>query len=346
MIAERNSISTLPSARLPRSGKGFTLVELMVTLAITSFLLIGATTVYMQGRSTFRVNDTIARLQEDARYVLDTIEPDIRMAGYFGLRARSERVQGRATPLDPVPTGLGVSGDCGVNWAIDLDRKVDGDNNVYGWACPAFGAGAKPDADTLVVRRAAEDPEPSPLPGWIYIQAARFRDSELFVGPAVPPGFAASTTASHRLISHGYYVSQSSDADPATPSLRRKVLAAGPAVPAVDEEILSGVEDMQIQIGVDTDPVGTSTRGSVNRYVNLGDPLVDPTSASFNPDAQIIAVRIWLRLRASRRENGYIDDTSYVYADQNAGPFDDQNPGFRRILISKTIFLRNARTTI
>ena len=34
------------------------------------------------------------------------------------------------------------------------------------------------------------------------------------------------------------------------------------------------------------------------------------------------------------------DDTGYTYADQSAEPIDD---GFRRVVISKTIYLRNAR---
>ncbi len=102
---------------------------------------------------------------------------------------------------------------------------------------------------------------------------------------------------------------------------------------------------MQVQFGVDTDPPGTPdkpnpNRGSVDRYLSTNDPMIDPTNAAFNPDAIIVAVRIWLRVRAERAENGFTDTTNYVYADQNVGPFND---GFRRVLISKTIYLRNAR---
>jgi hypothetical protein len=87
------------------------------------------------------------------------------------------------------------------------------------------------------------------------------------------------------------------------------------------------------------DPAG-STWGSIDRYVNINDPLVDPGNAGFNSDATVLAVRIWLRVRAERTENGFVDTTNYVYADQNVGPFND---GFRRIVVSKTIYLRNAR---
>jgi len=61
---------------------------------------------------------------------------------------------------------------------------------------------------------------------------------------------------------------------------------------------------------------------------------------SFIPDAEILAVRIWVRIRAERAENGFSDTNVYQYADVNVGPFND---GFRRIVVSKTIYLRNAR---
>lgn len=335
-----------PSADPRRQRRrGFTLVELMVALATGSFLLIGATTIYMQGRTSFRVNETFARLQEDARYVLDTMEPDIRMASYFGLHARPERVAGRATPLQPVPPGLGVGSDCGVNWSINLSESIGGANGSYDWGgCAPYGAGARADADTLVIRRVAEDADFVPAAGTLYVQSARFRESQLFTGPAVPPGFAAASTASHRLVANGYYVSQSSDADAGLPSLRMKTLIGTAAGPRVDDvEILPGVEDMQVQFGVDTDLLDTTNRGSVNRYVNPGDPLIDPLDPLFDPNAQIIAVRIWLRIRADLAENGFIDDTNYVYADQDIAPINDN---FRRIVVSKTIYLRNARKMI
>jgi type IV pilus assembly protein PilW len=324
---------------------GFTLVELMVALAIGSFLLIGATTIYMQGRTSFRVNEAISRLQEDARYVLDTMEPDIRMASFFGLHARPRRIQGRATPIEPPPPGLGVIGDCGANWAINVAEAVGGANGTYDWAgCSPYGAGAQPDADTLVVRRAAEDEDLVLDAGTMYVQSARFRDSQLFVGTSVPPGFGVSSTASHRLLANGYYVSRSSDADAGLPSLRMKALIGDPGGPRIDDiEILSGVEDLQVQFGVDTDPLGTPNRGSVNRYVNPGDPMLDPQNPLFDANAQVIAVRIWLRIRADLTENGFTDDTNYVYADQDVAPINDN---FRRILVSKTIYLRNARTMI
>jgi hypothetical protein len=105
-----------------------------------------------------------------------------------------------------------------------------------------------------------------------------------------------------------------------------------------DREILPGVEDLQIQFGVDTSAPNTPGRGTINRYVNPGDPLLANPGFSAN-ERQILAVRLWLRVRAERAENGYTDAVAYQYADQVIPAFND---GYRRVVVSKTIYLRNA----
>ena len=183
--------------------------------------------------------------------------------------------------------------------------------------------------------------------GVIYMQTVRFQDPVLFTGNAIPAGYSVTNSQTHALITRGFYVSQDSSLSTpgnSVPSLRMKNLVGailGPSV--VDQEIIPGVEDMQIQFGVDTDLEGVGAaagRGTVDRYVSPDDPIIDPLSVGFNPDAKILAVRIWLRLRAERIENGFTDTTNYVYADQNIPP---PNDSFRRLLVSKTIYLRNAR---
>lgn len=326
--------------------KGLTLVELMVAMSIGSFLMIGAVTVFMQSRTTFRVNESISRLQENARFVISALEPDLRMAHYWGLTSRTIKMVGRATPLDPIPPGFAVANDCGQNWSINLDLETNGTNNGYVWACPAFGGPAPFGADTLEIRRVSEDRLLILQPGVIYAQTARFRDGQLFTGMVAPPGFLPfPQSQTHQLVVNGYYVSANSSLDTPgnpVPSLRRKWLnGGGGAGPRInDEEVLPGVEDFQVQFGVDTDLLDTPNRGTINRYVNPGDPILTPGNAGFLPDAQVLAIRIWLLMRAERPENGYIDTNNYVYADQNIPA---PNDAFRRTLVTKTVYVRNAR---
>jgi Type IV Pilus-assembly protein W len=51
-------------------------------------------------------------------------------------------------------------------------------------------------------------------------------------------------------------------------------------------------------------------------------------------------VRVWLLVRAEDREVGFTDDRTYNIANRAAYSPDDD---FRRVLVVKTIMLRNAR---
>jgi type IV pilus assembly protein PilW len=316
---------------------GMTLIELMVALGIGAFLMLGAMTVFMQSRTTFRITESVSRLQENGRFALDALEPDIRMAHYYGLTSFAAKIGNSAGAADPA--GIGPA-DCGNNWTIDYRNSIAGTNGVYSWGCLTSG-GFQANSDTLVVRRVTEDVV-APAAGWMSIQSARYQDSTIFVGAAIPTAvdYLPGTSATHRAVVNGYYVSPTSSLDTAgnaVPALRRKELTVGPAIQ--DVEVLAGVEDMQIQFGVDTDLIDAPGRGSIDRYVNPGDPIITPGNAAYIPTSEILAVRVWLLVRAERVENGFTDTNNYVYANRNVTP----NDGFRRSLVSKTIYLRNAR---
>ncbi len=317
---------------------GMTLIELMVALAIGAFLMIGAITVFMQSRTAFRVTESLSRMQENARFALDLLEADVRMAHYWGLNTVTTTVANRAAPT--AANGPGVD-TCGNNWTINLDQAVQGSNNSYVWGC-AGTAPVEVNADTLVVRRASEDLVPAAQlqAGGLHLQSVRGTgDSLIFVGTVIPAGYTAATSQTHRLLANGYYVSRVSSLGAGMPSLRMHSLQQN-GVMSLNQELIAGIEDFQIQFGVDTNAPGQADRGSIDRYVNPNDPMITPGAAGFDPNAEILAVRIWLRVRAERPENGFQDTAVYQYADQNVGPINDN---FRRMVVSKTIYLRNAR---
>lgn len=325
-----------------RRQAGVTLIELMVALAIAGFLMVGAIDVFLRGRDAFRLTESISRLQENGRFALAVIEPDIRMANYWGMTSRSVRIQGRKGSDAPLAD---TDARCGADWLIDVDRAIEGSNNAYGWAdagCTPRPAGAAAVAlsDTLVVRRVSANTIPADelQADALYVQTSRFQDGQLFVGDAAPVGYNADTSEIHPLVVSGYYVSNRSLLGDDVPALRRKTLTAAGTIE--DEEVLPGVEDLQVQFGVDTDPVGAVNRGSIDRYVNPGDPLITPGEAGYLPDAEILAVRVWLRVRAERPETAFVDTATYSYADRDVAAPNDR---YRRVVVSKTIYLRNAR---
>ena len=62
-----------------KNQKGMSLIELLVAMAIGSFLIIGAVTLQSNTRRSFTVNEQAARLQETARYVMSVLEPEIQL---------------------------------------------------------------------------------------------------------------------------------------------------------------------------------------------------------------------------------------------------------------------------
>lgn len=68
---------------------GFGLVELMVAMTI-GFIVVGAVGyLYIGSRGAFRTTDNMSRMQESARYAMDVLTRDIRMAGYRGCASSS-----------------------------------------------------------------------------------------------------------------------------------------------------------------------------------------------------------------------------------------------------------------
>ena len=64
------------------SKKGFTLVELMIALAISSLLLASLYTFYTHQRKIHAVREAVAEMQQNARLGMAIMVREIRMAGY------------------------------------------------------------------------------------------------------------------------------------------------------------------------------------------------------------------------------------------------------------------------
>lgn len=315
--------------------RGLTLVELMVALAIGSFLIIGAVQIYNQSRQAFVVNESIARVQETAQFAMDTIESDLRMASNWGRNSRAVAVEGASRDGDPNPLGLtepeNDGSSCGEDWAYNLLLTVDGVDDDFTLPCAAVG-GEQEDSDSVTIRRASVDPV-APVAGRLQIQTTRIA-GQIFESDTIPGAFSPADSTTHNLLVNTYYVAADSDLIPGVPTLRRKSLGPGPAI--TDQEVAPGVESLQIQLGVDVDEDNT-----VDRYVNPGDAIYRPGAVGYVPGARVITARVWLVVRGITPEIGLIDDVNYAPANADLGNPDDE---FRRMMVSKTILLRNART--
>ncbi len=315
-----------------RNKAGFTLVELMVALALGSFLITAAIQIYVQSQQAFLVNESIARVQETAQFAMDTIEAELRMASNWGLNSRGLALNGRAISGDPNPIGLTTAPTtCGIDWATNLGTPVDGSNNSYGLLCPGVD-GSIDGSDVVTVRRASVAPV-APAAGRLQLQTSRIQGA-LFEHGIRPDSFSPADSVTHNLVVNSYYVAPTSRLIGGVPTLRRKRLVAGPAI--VDEEVAPGVENIQVQFGIDVDEDNT-----VDRYVNPGAVVYNAAAPGYIPGTRVITARIWLLVRGIGREPGLEDTRDYAPGDVLLGVYDDD---YRRLQISKTILLRNTRT--
>jgi hypothetical protein len=172
----------------------------------------------------------------------------------------------------------------------------------------------------------------------------------LFVDGNVP----GMLDVDHRLLSlvvRAYYIARDSVSRPDFPALRVKSLTRSGGSPMFDEdEVITGIEDLQVQFGIDTGDRNNDGRddtnadsdgdgrpdaiGRVTRYVS-------PDFADL-PRYVVGAVRIWLRVRADEPETGFIDGRTYRYADVVYTPA-GADAAYRRVLMTRTIAVRNAR---
>src|SRR2546429_102023 len=349
---------------VPGRAAGLTLVELLVAMTIGLVLIIGATQVYVDSSKAYGVNETTARLQENARYALSVLEPDIRMSGYWGLTNVSDGITGIAQPTDAQSAlGAPAASTCGVNFPLLLGFPVQGTNNAYTATCAANSA-AMPNADTITVRRASTITVP-PATASGPLRICSTRTSGLLVTD-ITGTFCQDVDAQiNNLIVNLYYVDQSSS-QAGVPSLRRQALNAGPAFQ--DDEIVAGVEDLPLQYGVDLSGGFGAANGAASEYLNAGAALTNLLTNATPPaqfPAQIASVRIWLLVRSDAPEAGFTDDRIYGYGDRltaNGKTGDLTNLAdspkayqpplstdksftgvkhYRRLLVSKTIRIRN-----
>jgi type IV pilus assembly protein PilW len=70
-----------------RLARGFSLVEMLLALSVGLLLVLGGSQVLISTRMTYASQQAAMVLQDDARFVLDKMTQDIRLAGMFGCLA-------------------------------------------------------------------------------------------------------------------------------------------------------------------------------------------------------------------------------------------------------------------
>ena len=302
---------------------------MMVAMTISTFLIAGSITIYVQTRQNYRTADSIARLQESAHFALDTLEPDLRLAGFWGFIKDEGKVRDAAAAI--------VFPCAAPDFLLTSPAVEAWDDDANNFPC-AFRTAPRLDSDVLTVRHASADPANLPLAAGRIPVVSKLGDAAVFDDGAEPPGYGVDPTYPEYnpfvrdVVMNSYYVSDFTDFYPGLPSLRRLSLDANGNWD--DQEIIPGVENMQVQFGIDTDADPD----------NVVDQYLDPEHPALvgNP---VLSVRLWLLVRSEIAESGYADDRVYPTPDETRPTLVPGGaaypPEYRRIAVTKTVLLNN-----
>jgi type IV pilus assembly protein PilW len=129
---------------------GFALVELMIALALGLVVIAALGQLYAGGKQSYVLSDAMARLDETARFTVDFIATDLRMAGYLSCGGSQASI------------GNSIRNDSSIthNWLFQT-QGIQGYEGGVGTPPADFTGQYRTGTDILIVRRATLDLERS-----------------------------------------------------------------------------------------------------------------------------------------------------------------------------------------
>lgn len=151
---------------------------------------------------------------------------------------------------------------------------------------------------------------------------AKIKDTGTGTSASNPATFNTPAPLRQFLV-HIYFISPCSDAvldcssGDGIPSLKRLTLGAGPAFPTVPEVIAAGIEDFQVDYGLNTGSTQVTSSGSTTYYDGSANTFVEcnPSSSTTYDNTScfqdVVALRIHLLARNNDPSPGYTDNRTY-----------------------------------
>lgn len=349
-----------------RHQPGMSLVEVLVAMVISLFLLAGIIQVYLANTASYSFTNAISRIQENGRYAMDRMAQDLRMAGYFGC-AVFDRSDAAAT--EAIVNNLDTSGGGYDPELMDFlgQPLVEGTQND--------GLNG---SDSITLRGAApgnasvEEPfstsksaaifitQPNDLKAGDIVMITNCRGADIFqVTNATVSGLSNKTSVVHNTGTgdpgnynpdscqggNAHCLSQAYGADATMFKLRSVVytIATGESgEPALwrqefdadgttvdNQELVEGIEQMQVLYGVDT----TGDKHP-NQYMTA-DLISEDFTVAINWD-EVMSIRLMLLVRSE--SDGVVEAPQVV--DYNGATLPQTDQRLRQVFTT-TIALRN-----
>jgi type IV pilus assembly protein PilW len=352
-------------------NSGFTLVELMVAVTIGLIILAAVSQIFATSHMSYRLEENLARVQEDGRFAMEFLSRDLRMAGFAGCVNVNQALNASA----------GYTANNGLRNTTPKDEYVFGPQTQvqgYEWTGPGtwnpplptfLGAGQVQDKSDVILIRRGDDTAyrvAAAVPAASKIVIGEPHDIEqgdiILIGDCTGVDVVKVTKVNslggtaeleHTAASgEGDNLSGSlskdyddkaevmklitrayfvGDGAGGVPALKRIDVDKGIAGAPV--ELVEGIESMQIVYGEDTAP----TNGSADVY-ELPTAVTDWS--------RVVSVRIGLLARTPNETGQDIDGKTYSLLGDagTSDDYDDTADKNQRRMFNSTIQVRNMRT--
>lgn len=312
---------------------GITLIEILVALALSLTILAGVIHIFLNNKQTYRVQEAFARIQENGRFAMQLLAKDIRMAGYIGCGGKLTADDVKVTADLALPrweadevalfSPSGIKGFNSTELPVTLSDTIS-----------LTSADVAMGTDIIQIKRASttgvglygnlqSDNAKVQVNGAIafglfqeddYLFLSDCKNADIFVAGTVTPNPTTITIPHaadkntqpllfnhygedaeiYKFVNNTYYIGKN-DADEFA-LFRRALINAGQLS---KEELVEGIEDMQVLYGEDTDGDGVPNKFRANNLVDDWD--------------NIVAARIELRVRSlednlAREEDSFHKD--------------------------------------
>ncbi|MBI3575497.1 MAG: PilW family protein [Gammaproteobacteria bacterium] len=292
---------------------------IVITLGVMITAVIGS--IFISGNKNYNQDDRYARMQENGRFAMNLVAQDLSMAGLWGY----------LTENTSSVTGLGT--DCGV--VFDLASPVGLVNSPTATAANTAHSCISAstfvaNTDVLTVKRVKGRSETSLTDGIAYLEVDGTAANLSFRSGGIP---AYDNTKNYwRYLAHTYYIANKTGANGiSVPTLYRKTLT-GPTVSMTAEELIEGIENIQVQFGVDSD----ATADGVPNY------FTSSPSSSDLAKAYVARISILARTLTPDPDTSYQNTSTYDLGEGTVGPFNDR---YQRVVFTSMVALRNLNYT-
>ncbi len=305
---------------------GLSLIELMISVALGSVLILGVTTLLLNAQRNYVQQEQRARLQENGRYALRLLTRELGMSGYFGSALPNE-----------IKNTTALGGGCfsvlrSIQPALlhfdDIDEDgVSAIGTNFPMACARRGS-YQAGSDALLVTRTLDQPHidrgqslrPTESES-IYLSIDNW-GTRLQRGPTASVDDQSLWQYHPQLLFIRQYSREPGDGIPVL--CRTRISPQGDSAAPV-ECLVEGIEMLQLEYGLDTD----------------GDLAADSyvSSPGESQLRQAVLAKVYLLARSLKPLPGHEEQRVYQLG---ASTYRTPDDGYYRRLYSTAVLLRNS----